>query len=282
MPRPSTPTTHALTFDLEEWFHLVGVRAMDDRGAWGGFEPTVERDTDRILELLAEHDTRATFFVLGWVAARYPALVRRIADAGHELGSHSYWHYEVYKHTTRLFRDDIAASIQAIEQAGGTKVVGFRAPSFSLVPGCEWALDVLLDLGIRYDASVFPARRAHGGYPSGRWPGTLATPSGRTIHELPMSLYELGPLRLPFSGGGYLRLMPTRLLHHAMQQHEQAGRPAVVYLHPWDFAPAGPRTKMPLTSRLKCYQRRTSTQPKLRALLTRYRFDTAARVLGLT
>ncbi|MEM1353510.1 MAG: polysaccharide deacetylase family protein [Planctomycetota bacterium] len=274
-------TTHALTFDLEEWFHLVGVRAMDDRAAWSGFEPTVERETGRILDLLAEHETRATFFVLGWVADRYPALINRIAEAGHELGSHSFWHYEVYRHTRQSFQADIAASIDAIEQAGGTKVLGFRAPSFSLVPGCEWALDVLLDQGLVYDASIFPARRAHGGYPSGRWPDTLATPSGRTIHELPMSLYEFGPMRVPFSGGGYLRLMPTRLIHHAIRQHERYGRPAVVYLHPWDFAPGGPRTAMPLTSRIKCYEHRSSTAPKLASLLQRYRFDRCAKLLGL-
>jgi len=273
--------THALTFDIEEWFHLVGVRAMDDRASWASFEPTVERDTERILEQLARHDTHATFFVLGWVARRYPALARRIAGAGHELGSHSDWHYELYKHSPQTFRDDLAASIDAIEQAGGAKVLGFRAPSFSLVPGSEWALDVMLDLGLRYDASVFPARRAHGGYPSGRWPGKLDTPAGRSILELPMSLYELGPLRLPFSGGGYLRLMPERMLHCAMQQHERRNRSAVVYLHPWDFVPHGPRTPMPLASRLKCYQRRATTTPKLDALLSRYRFDTCATVLGL-
>ena len=154
-------TRHILTFDIEEWFHLVGVKAMDDRSAWDGLEPPV----DAILTLLAEYDTKATFFVLGWVAERYPQLVRRIAGQGHEVASHSYWHYEVYKHTPGSFRADLERSISVIQDAAGVAVRGFRAPSFSLTPGCEWAWDIMLDLGITYDASVFPIPRAHGGYP---------------------------------------------------------------------------------------------------------------------
>lgn len=272
---------HALTFDIEEWFHLVGVRAMDNRSRWDGFESTVERDTDRILTLLAEHKTHATFFVLGWVAQRYPELVHRLANAGHEIASHSFWHYEVYKHNPVSFRDDLARSINALESAGGQKVRGYRAPSFSLVPGTEWALDIMLDQGLLYDASAFPARRAHGGYPSPPAGHDLHTPSGRTIRQLPMSLYRIGPFQLPFSGGGYLRQCPTAILDRAMHQHECLGRPAVIYLHPWDFCPAGPRTPMPLTSRIKCYRNRHTTEPKLRRLLQNHAFTTAADVLGL-
>lgn len=272
---------HALTFDIEEWFHLVGVRAMDDRSRWDQFEPTVERDTDRILSLLAEHETRGTFFVLGWIAERYPALVRRIAEVGHEIASHSHWHFEVYKHDPDSFRDDLIRSIDALESAGRQKVRGYRAPSFSLVPGTEWALDIMLDQGLVYDASAFPARRAHGGYPCHPACHDLPTPSGRMIRQLPMSLYRLGPVRLPFSGGGYLRQCPTPILDRAMQQHERIHRPAVIYLHPWDFCPDGPRTTMPVISRIKCYRNRHTTEPKLRRLLQNHAFTTAAAVLGL-
>lgn len=275
---------HILTFDIEEWFHLVGVRAMDDRSRWEGFEKTVEPLTDQILCLLQEHGTHGTFFMLGWVAERFPKLVRRIAEAGHELASHSYWHYEVYKHTPGSFRSDLERSIGAIKDAAGVGVKGFRAPSFSLTPGCEWAWDVMLDLGLEYDASVFPVARAHGGYPSaeaGRFDKRgmspfieMPTPSGRSIRVLPMSVMRLPVLgrRLAFSGGGYFRVWPWRLVKRGFADHARAGRPAVLYLHPWDFAAGGPALPMRPHQRFKCYFHRDKTEDRLGWLLGRYRF----------
>jgi polysaccharide deacetylase family protein (PEP-CTERM system associated) len=278
-------TRHILTFDIEEWFHLVGVRAMDDRSRWASLEPTVEPLTDSILTLLADTDTKATFFVLGWVAERYPRLVARIAEQGHELASHSYWHFEAYKHTSGTFRADLGRSIQAIENAAGVKVRGFRAPSFSLTPGCEWAWDVMLDLGLTYDASVFPTPRAHGGYPCGRGDEKrgqspflgFPTPSGRSIRVLPMSVIRLLGRPLAFSGGGYFRVWPWRLVQRGFAQHDAAGRPAVAYLHPWDFAPNGPALPMRPHQRFKCYFHRDQTERRLRALLERYDFGPCER-----
>ena len=320
-----TTPRHILTFDIEEWFHLVGVRAMDDRSRWDSLEPTVEPLTDSILTLLAQYDTKATFFVLGWVAERYPKLVQRIVSEGHELASHSYWHYEVYKHTPGSFRDDLERSVKAIEDAAGVKVRGFRAPSFSLTPGCEWAWDVMLDLGLTYDASVFPTARAHGGYPCGIGSGSLSlsgrargvrvgrhadhgtddsttvdttphphpgplpereregrqsnstflnlpTQSGRLIRVLPMSVMRFLGRPLAFSGGGYFRVWPWRLVQRGFAQHDAAGRSAVVYLHPWDFAPNGPALPMRPHQRFKCYFHRDQTEQRLRTLLERYRF----------
>ena len=265
----------------------MGVRAMADRSRWDTFERTVEPLTNRILSVLAEHDTRGTFFVLGWVADRYPALVRRIAEAGHEIGSHSYWHREVYEHTPATFREDLKRSIGVLEDNCGQRVLGYRAPSFSLTPGCEWALDIMLDLGLRYDASVFPVARAHGGYPlPTQTPATcvsLDTPTGRTIRELPMSVMRLPGWgkRVAFSGGGYFRVLPWWLVKRGFAQHNAAGKPAVLYLHPWDFAPGGPSLPMRRFQKFKCYHNRNQTERRLRELLHRYAFDTCANVMGI-
>lgn len=278
------PVIHAMSFDIEEWFHLVGVEAMADRSRWEALERTVEPLTDRILEMLAGHDVRATFFVLGWVAERYPAMVRRIAEAGHEIGSHSYWHREVYTQSRADFREDLTRSIGVLEAVGGCQVRGFRAPSFSLTAGCEWAWDVMLDLGLRYDASVFPIKRAHGGYPLETTDRVqLTTPTGRVIDELPMSVMRLPLLgkRVAFSGGGYFRVLPWWLVQRGFDQHEAAGRSAVLYLHPWDLAPGGPSLPMRAFQKFKCYHNRGQTERRLGALMQRYRFGTCAEVLGL-
>ena len=283
-PMASRRVTHALSFDIEEWFHLVGVEAMADRARWEVLERTVEPLTDRILELLDEHGTPGTFFVLGWVAERYPTMIRRIAQAGHEIASHSYWHREVYDHTPVSFREDLKRSIGVLEEAGGQRVLGYRAPSFSLTPGCEWAWDAMLDEGLRYDASVFPVRRAHGGYAlTSADPTCMTTPSGRAIDELPMSVMRVPVIgkRVAFSGGGYFRVLPWWLVKRGFAQHEAAGRSAVLYLHPWDFAAGGPSLPMRWSQRFKCYHHRDQTERRLRALLRTYRFGTCAEVMGI-
>ena len=248
---PLRDLTHALSFDIEDWFHIVEIKAVEDPSLWPKLhsESTlVERYTDHILSICDAHDAKATFFMLGWVAERHPALVRRIADAGHELATHSFWHRKVYELTPETFSEDIADSIGAIRAAPGLSEIpikGFRAPSFSITPGTEWAFDVLLDHGIEYDASLFPAPRGHGGYACPQGFHTLTAPSGRTIPELPMSVASYGPKKICYSGGGYMRLLPKPLIHRGLKQEAAAGRPTVVYLHPRDFAPDCPRVPMP-------------------------------------
>lgn len=272
---------NALSFDVEDWFHMVGIDAVADPKTWPTLESLVERYTEWILRTLREANVRATFFVLGWVADRYPDLVRLIANHGHELGTHSYWHREVYSLTPAEFRDDLQRSIDVIETAGGKKVLGFRAPSFSITPGTEWAFDVMHDLGLRYDSSLFPAPRGHGGYPCPVYAHTFVTPRGNALAELPISVMRMGPLRIPFSGGGYLRLLPQWLIRHGVEQLNNQGIAAVVYLHPRDFAPDCPRIAMPLHRRFKSYVGLKSSGNKLKMLLSRYSFDTCAATLGL-
>jgi polysaccharide deacetylase family protein (PEP-CTERM system associated) len=276
------PITNALSFDIEDWFHMVEIDAVADTAKWDEFPTLVERYTDQIVARLAAHETRATFFMLGWVAERYPGLVRRIAEAGHELGTHSYWHRRVDQLDPDTFKADLTRSIDVIEAAGGCKVRGFRAPSFSIRPGTEWAFDVMLDCGLEYDASLFPAPRGHGGYPSPRGMHRFTDiPSGRSMPELPMSVMRLGSAGLGFTGGGYLRFLPGWFVKQGIRRLNKRGMPAVVYLHPRDFATDCPRVPMPLKRRFKCYVGLGTTWAKLDALLEAFPWAACETVLGL-
>ncbi len=279
----ASPIINALSFDIEDWFHMVEIEAVADPRKWDGYESLVERHTDWILQTIGDAGVRGTFFILGWIAERYPQLVQRIAEAGHEVATHSYWHRKCYDLPQQELREDLEQSIDVIEQAAGKKVLGFRAPSFSITPGSEWVFDVLLDLGLKYDASLFPARRGHGGYPCPvRAHVFEKTPSGRSMPELPMSVMRFMGRPLPFSGGGYVRLLPPWLIRRGFDQLNAQGIPAVVYLHPRDFAPECPRVPMPLHRRFKCYVGLHSTAGKLKMLLERYRFDTCASLLKIS
>lgn len=259
---------------------MVEIEAVEDPKLWPTLPSLVERRTDEILTICQRAKVRGTFFVLGWVAERYPAMVKRIADEGHELATHSYWHRKVYSLTPEAFLEDMRRSIDVIESASGSRVRGFRAPSFSITPGTEWAFDVLHELGLEYDASLFPAARGHGGYGCSIQAHVFGdAPSGRPLPELPMSIMSIGPKRVCFSGGGYLRLFPGWLIRRGVDQLANQGIPTVVYLHPRDFAPDCPRVPMPLHRRFKCYVGAKSTASKLTMLLDRYRWGTCSEVL---
>src|SRR4051794_4074328 len=280
--RASATIVNALSFDIEDWFHMVEIEAVSNPDDWPGLSSIVERQTHLILEICGLMKVRATFFVLGWVAKRYPHIARRIADAGHELGTHSFWHRRVGQLTPPEFCEGVRGAIQLLLDQSGKKVLGFRAPSFSITPGTEWAFDVLREEGIVYDASLFPAPRGHGGYPCRPEPHFFnRTPSGIGMPELPMSVLRVGPFKMPFSGGGYFRLLPLPLIDRGFGYMHNRGWPAVIYLHPRDFAPDCPRVPMPLHRRFKCYVGLQTTMWKLRTMLLKYRFDTCASVLGL-
>jgi polysaccharide deacetylase family protein (PEP-CTERM system associated) len=279
------PLRHGLSFDIEDWFHVIGVPELEDSGTWATRSSLVERRTDEILGICEDHDVRGTFFVVGWIADRHPELVRRIAAAGHEIGSHSYWHRLVPDLDRPTFRDDLRRSISAIEDCAGVSVHGYRAPCFSVVPGFEWVFDELLDAGIRYDASLFPKPRENGGYPCPDAPHLVTTPSGRVIRSIPMSLTRFGPIRTGFSGGSYFRLLPASVLDRAFEAREASGVPAVIYLHPRDLAPDCPRVPMSPKRSLYLHAGLAGTAAKLKRLLQRFRFttceDVARRHLGL-
>jgi polysaccharide deacetylase family protein (PEP-CTERM system associated) len=270
---------HALSFDIEDWFHMVEVPGLDDPSRWPSLPTLVERRTEEILGICRDAGLRATFFILGWIAERHPRLVSAIAAEGHELGSHSHWHRAVYDLTPEEFAEDLRDSIAAIESAAGRPPTCFRAPSFSIKPGAEWAFDAIAESGLRFDASLFPAKRGHGGYPCPDRPHLVVSPRGAEMPELPMSTMSILGRRVCFSGGGYLRLLPLSIIRRGFLQCEREARPAVVYLHPRDFAPDCPRCPMPIHRRFKGYVGLASTRRKLEALLAEFRFAACESVL---
>ena len=271
---------NALTIDVEEYFQAHAYEDAIDRGAWDRLPARVVENTRRILRILAEHGTRATFFVLGWVADRHPALVAEIAAAGHELGSHGYAHQLLYRQTPAEFAADLACSLAAIGRATGTDgaVVGYRAPGFSLTDESLWALDVLSAHGIRYDSSLQPVAdgrgaRLRGGKRTGiAGAGRFATRLG-TLWEFPVSTVRLGGRNWPVAGGGWFRLLPLWLTRRAIARINGEGHPAIVYLHPWELDPEEP--PIAAVSALSRFRHRVNldkTEGRLRQLLRESQF----------
>jgi polysaccharide deacetylase family protein (PEP-CTERM system associated) len=258
-----------ISVDVEDYFHVEAFAGAIPRAAWGGYESRVERNTERILDLLDDSRVTATFFILGWVAERYPKLVRKIADRGHEPACHSYWHRLIYKLTPEEFREDTVQAKNAIEQAAGTEIHGYRAPSFSITSRSAWALDVLADLGFRYDSSVFPVKHDVYGVPGApRVPFRVETPFGPII-EFPIATFRwsAGP-NFPVGGGGYLRMLPYWYTKAGVARAWREGLPVVSYVHPWELDPEQPRLKgVPLKSRLRHYTNLRKTEARLRKLL---------------
>lgn len=276
-------TRNALSFDIEEWFHLLDLSVGTEVEHWHSLPSLVERYTEQILQILDELQTRATFFVVGWVAERFPRLAPAIANAGHEIASHSYWHQRVDCQNRLAFHHDVSRSVTVLEQQIGRKVLGFRAPGFSVNHAVPWALDILLDLGFAYDASLKPTRNKHGDLACARHPHRLKSlPSGRSMLELPASVIRIGPFQSLYAGGGYLRLIPNPLLQHLVNRQNRRGLPVVVYLHPRDFAPDCPRIDMPWNRRFRTYVNLHTTEHKLRTLLKNFSFDCCATILGLS
>jgi succinoglycan biosynthesis protein ExoA len=268
------PILNALTFDIEEYFQVTGFAGQIEPTHWDLYEPRAERSTDELLDRLAAADIRATFFILGWVARRCPGLVRRIAAAGHEVASHGYWHQLVTTQTRDEFRADVRAAKAVLENAVGRPVVGYRAPSFSIAPNCDWAFQVLVDEGYEFDSSVAAGRRNSCGHlaPDGR-PFVMTTPAG-SLREYPLPTIRRFGRSIPVGGGGYFRLMPYALTRRALGQLNAAGDPACVYLHPWEFDPDQPRLRVPAGKAFRHRVNLHRTQPKLERLLGDFRFDT--------
>jgi polysaccharide deacetylase family protein (PEP-CTERM system associated) len=229
----------AMSIDVEDWFHVENLKAVIARDTWDERELRVERNTERMLELMAERGARCTCFVLGWVAEKCPGLIRRIAAAGHEVASHGYGHELIYTLSPAAFREDVKRGIGVVEAASGHKVLGYRAPSFSIT---DWALDILQELGLEYDSSAFPVA-AHDRY--GRLAGVDAGASVAELrpglHEIFVSTLRIGRLGVPWGGGGYFRLIPYRLFAQGIRRILAGGRPYVFYIHPWEIDPGQPR-----------------------------------------
>lgn len=275
-------TVHHFTVDVEEYFQVQALEPYAPPESWDSHPSRVVRSTLELAELMADAGARGTMFILGWVAERHPDLVRQLSAAGHEIASHGWGHRRVTAKSPDAFRQAVRRSRALLEDLTGRPVYGYRAPSFSIVPSYEWALDVLLEEGYRYDSSLFPIRRPDYGYPGGgRDPHWLERPAGR-LGEVPPATLRLGGVNLPAAGGGYFRLLPYRLLDAAFQQAERRGAPATFYIHPWEIDPDQPRFEVPALTRLRHYGGLGRTRRRLRRLLSSYRFQPIAETLALT
>jgi polysaccharide deacetylase family protein (PEP-CTERM system associated) len=264
-----------LSVDLEDYYHVEAFASKIPRSRWPLFNSRVRQNTNRTLELFAAKRCRATFFALGWVAERDPALIREVADAGHELACHSHLHRPIYRLKPGEFREDLRRSRDAIENASGARIVGFRAPTFSITHESMWALDILAEEGFEYDSSVFPIYHDHYGIPKApRWIHPKHLPSGHSIWEIPLSTVKIARINVPFAGGGYLRQLPLAFTRWAIDSvHRRERRPIIVYFHPWELDPDQPRLPGNWKSRLRHYRGLSKTAERLNQILSRGTFQ---------
>jgi polysaccharide deacetylase family protein (PEP-CTERM system associated) len=275
---------HHFTVDVEEYFQVAAFEPYVPRPDWTRFESRVARQMARLLALLSRHNARATCFVVGWVANRQRELVRTIASEGHEIASHGWDHARVTTLTPAQFRESVRRSKQLLEDITDTPVLGYRAPNFSIVPGKEWALDILVEEGYRYDSSLFPVRRPGYGYPSGcADPYWIERPAGRLV-EIPPTTLRCAGMRFPAAGGAYFRLLPYGVIRTGLRQCESRNAPGTFYVHPWEIDPDQPRVEVSWLTSARHYGGLHRTLPRLERLLTEFRFtpirDTVAALTG--
>lgn len=275
----SSRIRHHFTVDVEEYFQVSAFEPYVARTRWDDIPSRVVLGVRHILELLAEHDARGTFFILSWVAERQRGLVREIAKHGHEIASHGTDHRRVTELTPEQFRESVRTSKRVLEDIAHQPVVGYRAPSFSITRDREWALDVLIEEGYRYDSSLFPVKRRGYGFVGGeRDPHVLERASG-TLKEFPPATIAVGRRVLPAGGGAYFRVLPYSLVRSALAGAERRAAPGTFYIHPWEVDPDQPRVAVPATTRVRHYGGLRRTTARLRRLLSTFRFGTIAENL---
>ncbi len=274
---------NAVTIDVEDYFQVAALAPWAPYARWDEFPLRVEQNTRRLIELFDEKQVKATFFVLGWVAERCPALVRAITDAGHELASHGYSHQLIYRQTPEVFREETVRSKKLLEDISGTAVHGYRAASYSVTSESLWALDILAECGFLYDSSIFPVRHDRYGIPDAtEVPHRITTPSGHELTEFPITaLNVVGKHRLPVAGGGYFRLFPYWFSEWALRRVNQAQQQAFIfYLHPWEIDPEQPRLPATGFSKFRHYNNLEVCEQRLQALLDSFEFTTVADILA--
>jgi polysaccharide deacetylase family protein (PEP-CTERM system associated) len=266
------------TVDVEDWFQVSAFDSCIERASWDTMASRVERNTDRLLQLCDETGTIGTFFTLGWVADRFPQLVRRIVNAGHEIASHGYWHQRITTIGKAEFREDVRRAKAVLEDTSGISVSGYRAPSFSLTDQVPWAVEVLIEEGYAYDSSRFPISRPGYGTASGaRTPHFLRSPAG-TLAEYPPAVWPLAGVQIPVAGGGWFRQFPGWITRLGFQAVLDSSQPAVFYIHPWEVDPEQPRMAVNTLTRLRHYRGLAEAEDRLRHLLARWPFRSFANL----
>ena len=270
--RGAQKQTHCISFDVEEHFQVSAFDSPQLRSNWDHCVSRVERNVEKIIQLLSERRTVATFFVLGWVAERHPSLITRLVAAGHEVASHGYAHQMITMQTPAVFREDVRKAKAVLEDLIGRPVVGYRAPSFTITSKTKWALPILVQEGYRYDSSIMPVLHDRYGLPGADpWCHEIATESG-VIWEVPPSTSSFLGWRVPVAGGGYFRFFPYAVLKMFLKQIEARDKPLVMYLHPWEFDPAQPRMSGSWLSEFRHYLNLDKTEGRLELLLQDFRF----------
>lgn len=272
MHTPSEMPRHCFTVDVEEHFQVSAFESAVPRDTWPRMASRVEGNVARLLETLARHEARGTFFVLGLVAERSPEVVRAIAREKHEVASHGWDHRRVTHLSPAEFRDSVRRTRAVLEDLSGAPVVGFRAPSFSIVAGREWALDVLVEEGYRYDSSLFPVRRPGYGYARGARDPHWLRRAGGPLYEMPPATVRWLGWTLPAAGGAYFRIFPYGLVRAALRGCERRGVPGTFYLHPWEIDATQPRLTVPALARFRHYTGLARTEGRLERLLEEFRF----------
>ncbi len=270
---------NALTIDLEDWYHVCGAEGTGDPGQWDAYESRVTRSTETVLSLLRAGGVRATFFVLGYIAEREPPLIQAVAREGHEVAVHGHFHRRIFDMSRAEFELDLARSLDAVSAATGIRVVGYRAPEWSMRPHTLWALTVLRKHGILYDSSMVPLTRM-GDRSFPRLPCRFATDYGDII-EFPLTTVRCFGENLPFSGGLPLRLTPYWYVVSKIQRLNGNGQPALVYMHPWEFDPEQPRIPLPWSRRFMHYFNLPATRRKCIGLMRHLRFAPIREVLAV-
>ena len=274
------PIVNALTIDVEDYFQVSAMAPYIERSDWDSTECRVERNVDRILGLLDEAGAHATFFTLGWIAERHPRVAQRIVAGGHELASHGYGHQRASDQSPDAFLADIKLAKAVLEDISGVEVQGYRAPSFSIVRGSLWALDVLIEEGHSYDASIFPIRHDRYGIADApRHAHRIDTPAG-SIVEVPSSTVRIGQHNLPIAGGGYFRLLPYAWTRWGMSKLNGAGEPALFYIHPWEIDVNQPRLPVGRVTALRHYRGLDKTLDRLDTLGKDFAFNTVSAMLA--
>jgi polysaccharide deacetylase family protein (PEP-CTERM system associated) len=270
---------NALSVDIEDWFQVGAFEKVIDRADWDSLECRVEGNTDAVIALFAETGVKATFFTLGWVANRYPALIRRIVDAGHEIASHGWDHARVFTMTPAEFKADLERTRETLENASGRPVTGYRAPSFSIDKRTPWAHEVLAEAGYRYSSSVAPVKHDHYGWPEA--PRFAFQPvAGSGLIELPVTTAIFAGRTLAAGGGGFFRLLPYRFSSWAIRQVNAVHQPATFYFHPWEIDTEQPRVaNASMRSKVRHYSRLDVMADKLRHVIRDFEWDRVDRVI---
>ena len=273
-------STHAISIDVEDYYHVAAFKDVISPSSWQDWPSRVERNTDKILQLFNNKGIKGTFFVLGWVAERYPQLVRRIYEQGHEIASHGYSHQLIYSQAKDVFREETYKSKQILEQQIQHPVLGYRAASYSITRKSLWAIDILLELGFRWDSSIFPVHHDNYGIPNTpRSAYRIKGSDGDFLLEIPLTTARVGRLSLPAAGGGYFRLYPY-WLSRLLFQYATREKPGVFYLHPWEVDTGQPRIKeASALSKFRHYNHLGACEKRLQQLLNDFRFGTMSNLM---